>query len=127
MAEKYDEFAKYIRQARHRTGLDQSQLAELLGMGQTSIANWEGGWAIPRLDRVPALAKALEVPVEELTKMVEEVLSRRVRSKVESSTVNRGQAIGKALASRYEALEVELEELKQRVAVLESRCGIGNH
>jgi transcriptional regulator with XRE-family HTH domain len=37
-----------LRRRRIELELDQTQLAEILGVGQTSISNWERGYTTPR-------------------------------------------------------------------------------
>lgn len=57
--------AERIRARRAGLALTQGQLAELLGVDQSSVARWEGG---DRMDarRLPVLAEFLGVAVEAL-------------------------------------------------------------
>ncbi|MBY0421599.1 MAG: helix-turn-helix domain-containing protein [Parvularculaceae bacterium] len=53
-----------IRQARKRAGLNQSELAERLGVTQPAVANWESGVHDPRRVVLAKLADALNTPLD---------------------------------------------------------------
>jgi len=53
-----------IRQARKAGGLNQSDLAERVGVTQPAVANWESGVHDPRRLMLAKLAEALSVPME---------------------------------------------------------------
>lgn len=53
-----------IRQARKRAGLNQSELAERLGVTQPAVANWESGVHDPRRVVLARLADALSTPLD---------------------------------------------------------------
>ena len=48
-----------IKSKRVEAGLSQKQLAEIMGVTQAAIANWETGGVYPRASQLPALAEAL--------------------------------------------------------------------
>ena len=50
--------------ARERRGLSRSRLAELAGLAEKSVRNYESAEDVPRSPAVQALAKALGVPIE---------------------------------------------------------------
>lgn len=52
-----------MRQAK---GLAQWQLAEMIGVKQESITQWETGKTSPRFDRLADIAKALDCTVDDL-------------------------------------------------------------
>lgn len=58
--------AKAIRSHRKDANLSQRKLAELVGVTQNAVANWEIGRAVPRFYMVPILVKALGITIEEL-------------------------------------------------------------
>jgi len=58
-----------IRLRREELGLDQSELAARLGVGQQSISRWETGVGKPRRDRLPQLAAALELETSQLLRL----------------------------------------------------------
>ncbi len=49
--------------ARERRGLSRSRLADLAGLAEKSVRNYESAEDVPRLPAVEALARALEVPI----------------------------------------------------------------
>lgn len=53
---------------RKRAGLNQQELARLLGVSRTTIMRWETGRATPKLSliQVKALCRSLDVTVEDL-------------------------------------------------------------
>lgn len=56
-----------LRAARKRAGITQHELARMVGVaGGERISLWERGEIVPRARTVGALAKALDVPVDEL-------------------------------------------------------------
>ena len=57
-----------MRQAK---GLAQWQLAEMIGVKQGSIAQWETGKTAPRFERLADIAEALECTVDDLIKKEE--------------------------------------------------------
>ena len=58
--------AQNIKQLRQTRGLTQQQLADLSGLPRATCSNLESGTANPTLTVLHALAKALQVPFEEL-------------------------------------------------------------
>lgn len=53
-----------ITQARERVGLTKAALARTLGIKPVNITQWEQGKTRPDVERLPAISKALGVPVE---------------------------------------------------------------
>lgn len=53
-----------IREYRRRCGLSQKELADLCGVHQTAVSQWEKGRTTPDLESLKKLAKALGVSVE---------------------------------------------------------------
>lgn len=51
-----------LRAARKKADLSQDQVAEILGINQSSVAQWETGRSKPTPDRLPVLAKLYGVP-----------------------------------------------------------------
>jgi transcriptional regulator with XRE-family HTH domain len=58
--------AQNIKQLRHARGFTQQQLADLSGLPRATCSNLESGTANPTLQVLHALAKALQIPIEEL-------------------------------------------------------------
>ena len=57
-----------IKELRIAAGLTQAQLADAMGVTQGMVAAWEQGANYPRADKLPALAKALGVSINDLYK-----------------------------------------------------------
>ncbi len=60
-------FPEKLRQARKQKELNQTELAEMLGITQRTVTNYERGCATPHASMIRKLAKALDVTVEYLT------------------------------------------------------------
>ena len=61
-----------IKEAREKAGLTQQDLANELGVGQSTVAMWETQKSLPRTDKLPALAKIIGCTIDELLKNEEE-------------------------------------------------------
>jgi len=55
-----------IREMRLLRGFTQRELADKLSVRQPSVAMWETGASMPRADRLPALARALNCRIGDL-------------------------------------------------------------
>lgn len=53
-----------IRAARHKAGLTQAALAQLIGTRERNIIRWENGQHEPRWEHVVAIADATRQPME---------------------------------------------------------------
>jgi transcriptional regulator with XRE-family HTH domain len=59
-------FGTVLKQLREKAGLNQSQLAERLGVDQASVSRWERGQGEPGVSMVKPLAAILGVSAESL-------------------------------------------------------------
>ena len=57
-----------IRKLRREKGLSQFELAELLGINQSAVAQWETGKTAPNFKRLKKLAEILDCSVDDLMK-----------------------------------------------------------
>lgn len=57
-----------IKKARLQANITQQQLAEAIGVNQSSVALWETGQTLPRADKLIDIAKLLNCTIEELLK-----------------------------------------------------------
>jgi len=68
LAQKPD-FARYLREARIKRRLSVAELAEQVGVSQSSIYFWETDRVRPRDGNLSALCKALKLPVRATREM----------------------------------------------------------
>ena len=55
-----------IKKMREKRNLTQENLAEILNVSQSTVAMWETDKALPRTDKLPAIAKALGCTIDDL-------------------------------------------------------------
>ena len=55
-----------IGDLRKAVGMTQVKLAEILGVSQSTVAQWESGEVMPKTEKLPALAEALGCKIDEL-------------------------------------------------------------
>ena len=123
MPDMYVPVAEYLRSARHRANLEQTQLAALLGVGQTAITNWERASALPAVERISSIAAALGCDEEELRGLVRQAIEARIGVKMAGSSLSSGQALALSIRDRFASLEADLADLRLRVEALESAAG----
>lgn len=64
-----------IRSKRKLIGLTQKQLAEKLKVNQTAISQWERKRVMPRADKLPKIAEALECNINDLFEEIGDEIS----------------------------------------------------
>lgn len=64
----YQQLGKRIAEQRKTRGLTQTELAELLGISQQTMAHYEGGRLRVALSMMPNLAQSLDVSIGDLLK-----------------------------------------------------------
>ena len=62
--------AVVIKELRIKSGMTQEQLAEMLGVTQGAVAQWEKGLTHPAYETLPKLAKVFGVTVDDLFRKV---------------------------------------------------------
>lgn len=55
-----------IKNARESNKMTQAQLAHIIGVSQSTIAQWEGGITLPSVKNLMLLSKALHCTLDEL-------------------------------------------------------------
>lgn len=55
-----------IRTARESKNMTQDELASRLNVSRTTVSMWETGDAMPRADKLPELARALDCKIDDL-------------------------------------------------------------
>ncbi|MCQ2484214.1 MAG: helix-turn-helix domain-containing protein [Clostridia bacterium] len=61
-------FAENFRNARKNSGLTQQQVAEVLGLDRSSIAQYERGVSKPCFENIPKICALLNITLDELIK-----------------------------------------------------------
>ena len=61
-------FSEKLAALRRREGLSQERLADRLGVTRQSVSKWEGGAAMPELEKLVALSELFGVSVDYLVK-----------------------------------------------------------
>lgn len=61
-----DNLGKRLTKARKKAGLNQTQLAELIGLSRYTICNWEKGRSAPGIDDLQRIADTLKIAVNSL-------------------------------------------------------------
>lgn len=59
-------FGKNVAKARDRLDMTQEELGEAVGVTSQAVSQWERGIHDPELDKIPAIARKLKVPVSSL-------------------------------------------------------------
>lgn len=66
MSPKHPQFGTFLASRRRELGLSMGQVAEQLGIAKSNVHNYEKGEWLPKADKMYALAKALDLPYEDL-------------------------------------------------------------
>jgi len=51
---------------RERASLTQQELSDIINVDRSAISKWESGEFLPRTEKLPAIAKALNCTIDEL-------------------------------------------------------------
>ena len=73
-------FGEKIRNARKALGLTQRQLAEQIGVSNTSISNWEKGLSRPDADLIQELCRALNLQPNDIYGTADDQAENRRRT-----------------------------------------------
>lgn len=70
-----ERFGRNLRKARRRAGFSQEELGRLTSLHRTHIGYMEMGKRLPRADNLIKLSSALAVPVDELLRGIEWIVT----------------------------------------------------
>jgi len=101
---KYKEIGYRITIAREEAGLNQKELAEILGISQASLSNYENGKRRVYLPQLENIAKVLNKPLE--------YFSRPIDLEVKSPRVTEYDEVGELLHLISELRDLPTEERK---------------
>ena len=98
------DIAKIIREGREKLNLNQSQLAELVGVSPQAVQQWESGATQPRGKRLNKIAEVLKLPPSLMHFGAPSALSGETVGVVASAPENTTAVAGAetALAYRYQ-------------------------
>ena len=65
---KRGDYMEHLTRIREEKGLTQKELGRLVGVAEATISNYENGKRDPKLDKLVALADALNVSLDELVR-----------------------------------------------------------
>lgn len=74
---------KNIKAARAKKNMTQLELADIIGVSYQAVSNWERGNTMPDITKIPDIAKALEIKIEDI--LGDEESSRAVSKVVEEN------------------------------------------
>jgi transcriptional regulator with XRE-family HTH domain len=63
-------FAEFLREHRRQQRLSHAALGQLVGCTEQAVSLWERGLSKPQAAKLPRLAEALDVPLDELERLV---------------------------------------------------------
>lgn len=72
MKQSYENLGKNVAYLRRRAGLTQDMLSLQLGVSMQAVSKWERSISTPDVSLLPALARALDVSIDELFAEAEE-------------------------------------------------------
>jgi len=75
--QEYSLFLRHLRDSRKKAGLTQEQLADQLNQTQSFISKCERGERRIDVVELRAFCMALEIPIEEFIRQLEEIISDR--------------------------------------------------
>ncbi len=87
-------FSSRVKEIREKRGMNQSALANLLGVTPTAVWNWEQGNSLPRRPMLAKLAKVLGVDESYLTDGEEVDNSARVDEILDEAKASLAQTLG---------------------------------
>jgi|SRR6186713_168318 len=110
---------KNIRLLRKQTSKTQSELASLIGKGQTTIGNWENGISEPSLDELLLLSNYFDISLDILIKVDLSQTNWKVEKGEMPERGRSGKEVdydhGATLQSKVEEKSVEFGSLQQVV------------
>lgn len=73
-------FSETLRKIRLERGLSQKRLAEMAGLSQAAIYQWEKGTREPKLQQLEKLASALNIPIDEFLGLSDDLFINHIES-----------------------------------------------
>ncbi len=95
-----EKIGKFIAENRKKKKLKQSELAEILGVTDRSVSNWENGKCMPDLSLFKPLCQELEITINELMsgeKVSKEEYQNKLEENIIELTINNKKKISKKI------------------------------
>lgn len=91
--------------------MSQIELADILGIQQQTLSRWEAGIIMPPIDRLPALAAALDVDVQEFFAAA-------------AASAGQSEPATASVQRRIDKVEQAVEEMSTLLSAIATRLGI---
>lgn len=77
-----------IRTAREAAGIKQKDFADLLGVSQSKVSNWENGTNRPNADQLSDIVKALKADANYILGITDEIYIEAAKMKIENEKLS---------------------------------------
>ena len=115
-----------LKELRHKNGVTQDQLAEMLGVSSQSVSRWELGICYPDLELLPVIANYFDITLDDLVGM-NKIRSEEMRISIFTEALNfeREEQWDKAIEVLRNALKTfpSDDELETELALVLSKTG----
>lgn len=115
-----------LKELRHKNGVTQDQLAEVLGVSSQSVSRWELGICYPDLELLPVIANYFDITLDDLVGM-NKIRSEEMRIRIftEALDFERKEQWDKAIEVLRDALKTfpSDDELETELALVLSKTG----
>ena len=92
-------FPQRLKSLRQELNIKQNQMAAILGVPNTTYANWEQGRSFPSVERLPRIAAFFDVTVDYLIGANRDSVNRRIMEQLAILAPEQRQAVQLILAS----------------------------
>jgi len=92
-------FPQRLKTLRQELLIKQNQMAKILGVPNTTYANWEQGRSFPSVDRLPRIAAFFDVTVDYLIGANRDSVNRRILEQLAILTPEQRKAVELVLSS----------------------------
>src|SRR5688572_3464184 len=104
-----DAMGATLRRLRLQQSVSTSELAAQVGVSRTTVWSWENGATKPRLDKVPALARALNMPENDLVLVSQAVVERGQRRTLDEEIAYSKECLAAAVGTTPDKIEITIK------------------
>ncbi len=116
--EDLKDFGQRLKAARERAGMTQKELADAIGKSADTVATYEVGSRQPRLNDLPKIAEALEVPIDAFFRTDPENYAGMIAHRLATVDQEKWPALAVFLKMLLDYLEFPTEEDSKQKALL---------